>query len=100
MASASSMSSLPSSDAEVVRKRTAVLYREGRHRKAQFRSWSARTVAPRENCGLRLAVARKAKSEAHLRAVGTPVSQLFRKGRAGQGSNRRKPDHHARTPPR
>src|ERR1051325_11165270 len=94
------MPPLPSRDAKAVLERIAVLYREVRHRKAQLRSRSARAVAPCEDRGLRLAIARKAESEEHLRFAGTPGPELFRKSRTRQRPDRRKPDHHAGTPPR
>src|SRR5260370_41289688 len=74
---------VPPGRAEVVFKGIAVLHGEVRDREAQLRSGTARAVAAPQGSGLRPAVARKAEGEAHLRAAGAAVSQLFREGRAG-----------------
>src|ERR1700693_6458154 len=90
--SRSSLPALPQGRAEAVPKRPAMFYGEVRHRKAQLRSGAARPVPPREKAGrLRPAIARKTKSQAHLRIAGTPIPQLRGKIRARPGTHGRKP---------
>src|ERR1700719_17290 len=91
---------MPTGRNETLPQRPPVFYRKVRHRKAQLCSGTARSVAPSENGRLRRAVAREAKSEAHLRPARTPVPQLFREGGALEGSYGREPDGDAGAAPR
>src|SRR5882724_4724845 len=72
-----SLPPVPPGRAEAVFERPALLYGEVRDREAQLRSGSARAVTAPQGRGLRPAVARKAEGQAHLRAAGAAVSQLF-----------------------
>src|SRR5438445_11507398 len=72
-----SLPPVPPGRAEAFFERLALLYGEVRHREAQLRSWAARAVTAPEGRRIRLAIAREAEGQAHLRVAGAAVPQLF-----------------------
>src|ERR1700693_96129 len=72
-----SLPPVPPGRAEAVFERPALFHGEVRDREAQLRSGPARAVTAPQGRGLRPAVARKAEGQAHLRAAGAAVPQLF-----------------------
>src|SRR5437879_7169184 len=72
-----SLPPVPPGRAEAVFERLALFYGEVRYREAQFCSGSARAVAAPEGRRIRLAIARETKGQAHVRAAGAAIPQLF-----------------------
>src|SRR4029077_3075875 len=72
-----SLPPVPPGRAETIFERLALLYGEVRDREAQLRAGAARAVTAAEGRRIRLAIAREAKGQAHLRAAGTAIPQLL-----------------------
>src|SRR5207253_10616514 len=72
-----SLPPVPPGRAEAFFERLALLYGEVRHREAQLRSWATRAVTAPEGRRIRLAIAREAEGQAHLRVAGAAIPQLF-----------------------